>query len=88
MGYQRKSIGGATPAVDQEKGFVYYQYNGGVIKINALDGSVIKEIKVEKPNNVISWNTVQSRIKIFIELQLTGMNLKNMTQQLEFMTLI
>ena len=55
---KRKSIGGATPAVDQEKGFVYYQYNGGVIKINALDGSIIKEIKVEKPNNVISWNTV------------------------------
>lgn len=54
----RHSIGGVTPAVDQKFGIVYYQYSGGIAKIDAASGTILKEIQVEPPNKTISWNAV------------------------------
>ena len=55
---QRKSSGGVTPCVDQENGWVYYQCNGQLLKISAVDGSVLRSVPVGNPSRCISWNTV------------------------------
>jgi len=52
------STGGVTPCVDQKQHWVYYQYDGGLAKIDALTGKIIKEVRVEWPKITISWNTV------------------------------
>ncbi|NCO41783.1 MAG: hypothetical protein AUJ96_28410 [Armatimonadetes bacterium CG2_30_66_41] len=50
--------GGITPAVDQQRGWVFYQNNGKVLKLRAADGQVLKSVDVAHPNTCISWNTV------------------------------
>ena len=55
---QRPSTGGITPCVDQERGIVYYQCNGKVLKIAGETGEVLKEVEVGPPITCISWNTV------------------------------
>ena len=55
---QRRTTGGITPCVDQQNGWVFYQCDGEVLKIRALDGEVLKTVPVDKPNRCISWNTV------------------------------
>jgi hypothetical protein len=53
-----RSSGGVTPCVDQKRGWVFYQCNGKVMKINAADGKVLAKADVPAPNTCISWNTV------------------------------
>ncbi len=55
---RKPSTGGITPCVDQTGGLIYYQCNGQVLKIRAIDGQVLKSVDVAKPNTCISWNTV------------------------------
>lgn len=55
---EKSSIGGITPCVDQKNHFVYYQYDGGLAKIDARSGQVIKQVVVAPPNITVSWNTV------------------------------
>jgi len=55
---QRRSTGGITPCVDQQNGWVFYQCDGQLLKIHAIDGAVAKTVPVDKPNRCISWNTV------------------------------
>jgi hypothetical protein len=55
---RRASTGGATPCVDQANGWVYYQPNGELLKLQAADGQVLKSVDVAEPNTCISWNTV------------------------------
>jgi hypothetical protein len=52
------STGGVTPCVDQEKGWVFYQCNGRLLKVRAADGAVLKSLEVPSPNGCSSWNTV------------------------------
>ncbi len=55
---QRRSTGGVTPCVDQDRGLVFYQCDGKVLKIRAADGQVLKSADVPPPSRCISWNTV------------------------------
>ena len=55
---KEKSTGGVTPCVDQERGWIFYQCNGQVLKVHAADGTVLKSATVGTPNVCISWNTV------------------------------
>jgi hypothetical protein len=55
---QERSTGGITPCVDQQRGWVFYQCDGKVRKIRAVDGDVLVTAQVGKPNRCISWNTV------------------------------
>jgi len=55
---KRRGTGGVTPCVDQRRGLVFHQCNGKVLKIRAVDGKVLKEVSVPRPNVCISWNTV------------------------------
>lgn len=55
---RRASSGGVTPCVDQQRGVVFYQANGRILKVRATDGRVSKEVAVAAPNRCISWNTV------------------------------
>ncbi|MBC8872862.1 MAG: PQQ-binding-like beta-propeller repeat protein [Planctomycetes bacterium] len=50
--------GGVTPCVDQEKGWIFYQSSGKVMKISATDGRVLKSVNVSGPSRCSSWNTV------------------------------
>lgn len=50
--------GGITPGVDQEKGWIFYQNKGQLLKIQARDGRVLKRVKVGHPNVCVSWNTI------------------------------
>lgn len=53
------STGGVTPAVDQERGAVYYQCDNSVYKINVLSGEVEKSFEIKKPySRCVSWNTI------------------------------
>jgi len=54
---KQRSTGGVTPCVDQERGWVFYQCNGQVLKVLAADGRVLKSAAVATPNVCISWNT-------------------------------
>jgi len=55
---KRRSTGGITPCVDQQKALVFYQCDGKVLKIRAADGEILKEVSVAPPNRCFSWNTV------------------------------
>ncbi|HUT93807.1 MAG TPA: hypothetical protein VMY37_30370 [Thermoguttaceae bacterium] len=55
---ERRTTGGITPCVDQQRGWVFYQCDGKVLKIRAEDGHVLQAVEVDKPNICISWNTV------------------------------
>lgn len=55
---RERSTGGITPCVDQRNGWVFYQYNGHMKKLRAVDGKVLATAAVQKPNVCISWNTV------------------------------
>ncbi len=55
---KERSTGGVTPCVDQERGWVFYQCNGKVLKVRATDGKVLKAATVGTPSVCISWNTV------------------------------
>jgi len=55
---ERRSTGGVTPCVDQERGWVFYQCDGKVFKLRAADGEVLKSVDVPPPSTCISWNTV------------------------------
>ena len=55
---KQPSTGGVTPCVEQERGWVFYQCNGQVLKVRAADGKVLKSVTVGTPNICISWNTV------------------------------
>ncbi len=55
---KEKSTGGVTPCVDQERGWIFYQCNGKVLKVRATDGEVLQSVTVGTPNVCISWNTV------------------------------
>ena len=50
--------GGITPCVDQRRGWIFYQCRGKVLKLRALDGKLLKQAQVGKPDRGISWNTV------------------------------
>ncbi len=50
--------GGVTPCVDQKKRCVYYQCDGGVLRIDAKTGKIQKIVSVKAPHMTISWNTV------------------------------
>ncbi len=52
------NTGAVTPCVDQERGIVYYQCSGKVMKLRAETGEVLAETNVPAPNVCISWNTV------------------------------
>jgi hypothetical protein len=51
-------IQGTTPAVDQTNGFIYYQANNRLYKINALNGAMIAKKVVASPAQVASGNTI------------------------------
>jgi len=55
---KRRGTGGVTPCVDQQNGWVFFQCNGKVLKIRAVDGEILKETEVAHPARCISWNTV------------------------------
>jgi len=55
---ERRTTGGITPCVDQKRGWVFYQCDGNVLKIRAVDGEVLQAAEVDPPNRCISWNTV------------------------------
>ena len=55
---ERRTTGGITPCVDQERGWVFYQCDGKVLKLRAEDGRVLAAAEVDRPNTCISWNTV------------------------------
>ena len=55
---KEKSTGGVTPCVDQERGWIFYQCNGKVLKVRATDGEVLQSVSVGFPHVCISWNTV------------------------------
>ena len=56
------STGGITPAVDQTNGWIFYQHDGQLLKVNAANGSVLTTANVTSGQNgastCISWNTV------------------------------
>lgn len=55
----RSTSGGVTPCVDQAAGVVYYQYNQGVLKVDATSGEVLDSVMVPGTANICtSWNTV------------------------------
>ena len=49
---------GVTPCVDQGKGRIYYQYNGGISILDASSGLCLSSLSVDNPAVCISWNTV------------------------------
>jgi hypothetical protein len=53
-----RSSGGVTPCVDQKRGWIFYQCQGKVMKIDAAQGKVLAAAAVPPPNTCISWNTV------------------------------
>jgi hypothetical protein len=55
---KERSTGGVTPCVDQERGWIFYQCNGQMLKVRATDGKVLRSAAVDTPNVCISWNTV------------------------------
>jgi hypothetical protein len=55
---KRGSSGGITPCVDQQKGWVFYQCNGEVLKVRAADGHVLNTVGVGGPSSCVSWNTL------------------------------
>lgn len=55
---KERSTGGITPCVDQQQGWVFYQCDGKVLKVQATDGKILTEATVKSPNICISWNTV------------------------------
>ncbi len=55
---EREVRGGVTPCVDQDGGWIYYQCDGEIMKLQAADGSIVKSAKVDSPNKCASWNTV------------------------------
>ncbi|MBM4049315.1 MAG: hypothetical protein FJ279_29825, partial [Planctomycetes bacterium] len=55
---QAKGAGGVTPCVDQQKGWVFYQTDGKLMKVRAADGHVLKSVDVSRPRTCVSWNTV------------------------------
>lgn len=52
------SYGGTTPCVDQARGWVYYQNDGNVYKLDATTGKVLVHQTVPLPNVCSSFNTV------------------------------
>ena len=52
------ATGGITPAVDQANGWIFYQTNGKVLKIDASNGAILKTITVASPSRCNAWNTV------------------------------
>ena len=44
--------------MDQDKGWIFYQNDGKIVKVRAQDGKVLKETAVDKPCRCISWNTI------------------------------
>ncbi len=55
---RQRTTGGVTPCVDQDNGWVYYQCDGKLFKLDARRGTVLKQVRVPAPNRCISWNTV------------------------------
>jgi hypothetical protein len=55
---EQRSSGGITPCVDQDKGWIFYQCDGKLLKIHASDGEILESVEVGKPNTCVSWNTV------------------------------
>ena len=53
-----KGTGGITPCVDQDKGWVFYQNDGKVMKISAATGEILKQTPVDRPSRCVSWNTI------------------------------
>ncbi|MFD0675700.1 MULTISPECIES: hypothetical protein [unclassified Paenibacillus] len=53
-----ESRGGVTPCVDQKKGFIYYQTDGKLVKIDAETGMIVKTAIVGTPSSSICWNTI------------------------------
>lgn len=56
--FRTNSRGGVTPCVDQAKGWVYYQHDGGLAKLDARTGKPLKKIRIPPPADCISWNTM------------------------------
>lgn len=52
------SYGGTTPCVDQARGWVYYQNDGNIYKLEAATGKVLVHQSVPLPNVCSSFNTV------------------------------
>jgi hypothetical protein len=52
------SYGGTTPCVDQAKGWVYYQNDGNLYKLEAESGKVLVHKAIAHPNVCSSFNTV------------------------------
>lgn len=55
---KQESSGGITPCVDQQNGWIFYQYDGKMFKIQAENGKILKSVPVESPNICVAWNTV------------------------------
>jgi len=55
---ERRSSGGVTPCVDQQNEWIFYQCNGEVLKVRAIDGQVLTTVSVGRPSSCISWNTL------------------------------
>ena len=53
-----RASGGVTPCVDQRRGWVFYQSNGKVWKLDARDGRVLATAAVPAPSACVSWATV------------------------------
>jgi outer membrane protein assembly factor BamB len=46
---RENSTGGVTPCVDQERGWIFYQCDGKVLKVRATDGEVLQSVSVGTP---------------------------------------
>ncbi len=55
---QRQTMGGVTPCVDQANGWLYYQADGIVMKVQTETGRVLDSTPVPHPEKSVSWNTV------------------------------
>ena len=55
---KQQSTGGVTPCVDQQRGWIFYQCNGQVLKLDARTGTLLRRVTVPPPAKCISWNTV------------------------------
>jgi len=58
---QQRKTHAVTPCVDQERGWVFYQCDGKVLKIRVQDGKILKSVGVAAPNRCMSWNTVLAK---------------------------
>ncbi|MCA9134884.1 MAG: PQQ-like beta-propeller repeat protein, partial [Planctomycetales bacterium] len=56
--FARENTGGITPAVDQANGWIFYQCNHNVFKLDARSGDVLATVAVPTPSRCIAWNTV------------------------------